>query len=148
VLGVDDFATRKGHVYATILLDMETGEWVDVLPDRTADTLTAWLHDHPGAEIVCRDRGGAYAEAVRTAAPDAAQVADRFHVWRNLCDAVEKCVLLHRACLSEPAGDESDQATSTPAPGSSRSGKACGLPSGGNGMPRSTSCSTKAWGSP
>lgn len=64
VLGVDDFATRKGHVYATILLDMETGERVDVLPDRTADTLTAWLQEHSGAQIVCRDRGGAYAEAV------------------------------------------------------------------------------------
>ncbi|GIH29889.1 ISL3 family transposase [Microbispora amethystogenes] len=114
VLGVDDFAIRKGHVYATILLDMETGERVDVLADRTADTLSAWLREHPGVEIVCRDRGGAYAEAVRTAAPGAVQVADRFHVWKNLCDAVDKCVVLHRACLPEPAAEgEPAQATST-----------------------------------
>jgi Transposase len=103
VLGIDDFATKKGHVYATILLDMQTGERVDVLPDRTAETLAAWLREHPGAEIVCRDRGGAYAEAVRTAAPDALQVADRFHLWKNLCEAVEKCVVAHRSCLAEPA---------------------------------------------
>jgi transposase len=94
---------------------METGERVDVLPDRTADTLAAWLREHPGAELVCRDRGGAYAEAVRTAAPDAVQVADRFHVWRNLCEAVEKCVVLHRACLTEPASEEEpEQAASVP----------------------------------
>ncbi|MEU8718699.1 transposase family protein, partial [Streptomyces sp. NPDC048663] len=62
VLGVDDFAFKKGHVYGTILMAMETGERVDVLPDRTADTLTAWLRDHAGVEIVCRDRASAYAE--------------------------------------------------------------------------------------
>ncbi|KOG57524.1 hypothetical protein ADK75_03770 [Streptomyces virginiae] len=105
VLGVDDFAFKKGHVYGTILMDVETGDRVDVLPDRTADMLTAWLRDHPGVEIVCRDRASAYAEAVRTACPDATQVADRFHLWRNLCEAVDKCIGQHRTCLAEPTGD-------------------------------------------
>ncbi|MEZ0069293.1 transposase [Streptacidiphilus sp. MAP12-20] len=59
VLGVDDFAFKKGHVYGTILLDTETGERVDVLRDRTAGTLSTWLREHPGAEILCRDRANA-----------------------------------------------------------------------------------------
>ncbi|MFD1277760.1 ISL3 family transposase [Streptomyces kaempferi] len=116
VLGVDDFALKKGHVYGTIILDMETGERVDVLPDRTAGTLTEWLRAHPGAEIVCRDGASAYAEAVRTACPETVQVADRFHLWKNPREATEKCAAAHRSCLAEPTEDPSADATATHEP--------------------------------
>ncbi|MFF2548719.1 ISL3 family transposase [Kitasatospora sp. NPDC058063] len=103
VLGIDEFALRKGHVYATILVDIETRRPVDLLPDRTVATVRSWLADHPGVKVVCRDRSASYAEAARLGAPDAIHVADRFHLWQNLADAVETTVLQHRALLSEPA---------------------------------------------
>lgn len=98
VLGVDDFALAKCRRYATILIDAETRERIDVLPDRGADTLEAWLREHPGVQVVCRDGSGAYGEAIRRALPHAVQCGDRWHIWHNLLDAVLKEVAAHSAC--------------------------------------------------
>jgi transposase len=90
VLGIDDFAFRRGRSYGTVLVDMETGDIIDVLPDRETGTVGKWLEDHPGAGIICRDRGTSYGAACAQGAPDAVQVADRWHLLHNLGDAVRK----------------------------------------------------------
>jgi transposase len=99
VLGVDDWAWKRGHRYGTILVDLETHQVVDLLPVRSAEAFAAWLEAHPGIEIISRDRAGGYAEGARLGAPQATQIADRWHLIRNLGEALTRCFEQHASDL-------------------------------------------------
>lgn len=95
VVGIDDWAWRKGHRYGTIIVDLERGCPIDVLEDRLAETVADWLQAHPEVQIVARDRADAYASGIRQGAPDAIQVADRFHLLQNLAETLQEVFTAH-----------------------------------------------------
>jgi transposase len=102
VLGIDDWAKKKGHSYGTILVDLEKHRVADLLPDRTAETLQEWLKAHPaGIEVVSRDRYQPYIDAIRRGAPKALQVADRWHLMKNLTGTLERVLERERISLGE-----------------------------------------------
>jgi transposase len=95
IIGIDDWAWRRGQRYGTIIVDLERNRPIDLLPDHQADTVAAWLKDHPGVEIVARD----YADGFRTGAPDTIQVTDRWHLLRNLNEALARALDRHHRDL-------------------------------------------------
>ncbi|GGT56361.1 transposase [Streptomyces atratus] len=116
VVGVDEYATRKGRFYGTVLVDVETRRPVDLLPDREASSLAAWLAERPGIEVVCRDRAPFFAEGATAGAPQAVQVAGRWHLWHNPSEAAERCVSQHRGCLGVLAREPAESDAAAPPP--------------------------------
>ena len=105
-LGVDDWAWRKHQTYGTIFVDLDRHKVVDLLSDRAAESVAAWLKEHPTVEIIAHDRSGLYADGAATGAPDARQVADRFHLILNLSTAIERVLEERSRELVIPAAIE------------------------------------------
>lgn len=115
LLGIDDFSFRRGQWFGTILVNLESHRIIDLLPDRRAETVAWWMRRHPDLAVVSRDRGGEYASAAAQAAPQAIQVADRFHVVKNLAEATQLLLARCQADImnahqpNEPESGEADK---------------------------------------
>src|SRR5215470_6672604 len=132
MLGIDDFAMRRGDCYGTILVNLQTHRPVDLLPDRTADAVLPWLKRHPEIDVVSRDRASSYADAVNRALPHATQVADRYHLVQNLREHVQRVLDRKRTCL--PLVE--DTSLTAPKAGTTDSlGIPCDLPPGESLVP-------------
>ena len=106
-LGIDNFSFKRGRRFGTLLINMQTHQVVDVLADRKAETSATWMASHPEIELVSRDRGGDYASAAATGAPpQAVQCADRFHILKNLGEALEGCLARHLAAKRQKQTQE------------------------------------------
>jgi transposase len=108
ILGIDDWSWKKGMTYGTLLVDLELRKPIELLPDRSAETAEAWLRSHPEVEIVSRDRGGNYAAAAKKGAPQAQQIADRFHLLKNLRERLKEVMDRKQSCLPEVEERASD----------------------------------------
>jgi transposase len=108
ILGIDDWCWKKGVTYGTLLVDLELRKPIDLLPDRSAETSEVWLRSHPEVEIVSRDRGGDYAAAAKKGAPQAQQIADRFHLLKNLRERLKELMDRKQSCLPEVEEHVSD----------------------------------------
>ena len=117
VIGLDEWAWRRGRRFGTMICDLERHQVLDLLPVRTAPSVAQWLQAHPSVEIVCRDRSRLYAEGIRYGAPQAVQVVDRFHLVQNLGDALERFFLRYRRDLTTLGAvlHRSSEPTLTPA---------------------------------
>src|ERR1700729_1066424 len=116
VAGIDDWAWRKGSNYGTIIVDLERREVVDVLADRSAATAANWFKDHSDVEVVSRDRAGLYAEAAREGAPQARQVADRFHLLQNFRETIERQLGGYEAPIRDSRINTSGNQAASPLP--------------------------------
>lgn len=117
VLGIDDWSFRRGRRFGTILVDLEEHKPIDLLPESTEAAVTAWLQAHPGVEIISRDRGDAYRAAATRAAPQAVQVADRWHILKNLGDALQTLLTRHTTALRKAAHSPASDAGDIPSQG-------------------------------
>src|SRR5947199_2734188 len=108
ILGVDDWAWKKGQTYGTILVDLEKRCPIELLPDRKEETLTAWLLTHPEIDVISRDRGGESTAAARKGAPQAQQIADKFHLLKNLRDGLKELMARKQKVLPEVEEASSD----------------------------------------
>jgi hypothetical protein len=114
VLGIDDCALRKGRVYGTILVDLERRRPVDLLPERTAETVATWLRAHPGVALIARDRAQDYARGAAEGAPEATQVADRLHLLCNLHEVLTRYVQRIAPALRRVLASASTAAPASP----------------------------------